>query len=279
MNEEDVAVQKNFIRGVMPKVLCLDLEISPMLSYNYGAYESNALKVLIHPMIVAYAYSWGEGIYAKTLNEYAGYKPGILNLNDREIVGDLHALMEEADFIYGHNVRDFDIKHAKARFVFHGYPVSKKWFIEDTLKIARKYFRFPKNNLNELTELLGIGTKTEVKHSDVIWGCIDGDEKKWLAMKAYVIQDINISMGLYKKLAPWHETHFNMNLIARMGNACPVCLSNNQMKYGQRPKAGGIFQRWACRDCGKQWLGDKIAHAHRAEMPLDETERVTQSNP
>lgn len=271
MNEKTLAENKDFIRGRKPNTLCLDLEISPMLAYTYEAYDGNVLKIKVLPQIVAFAYSLNGGkIIAKALPDYKGYKPGILNIDDKELVKELHEVMEGVDFIYGHNVRDFDIKHAKARFIIHDLAVTKKWVVEDTLKIARKYFKFPKNNLDFLTEELDIGTKTDVKHSDVIWACIDGDMKKWEAMKKYVIQDIKISVGLFKKLSPWHETHTNLNLFTRKYQSCPVCLSQKTQRRGRDISSRGFFRwKYQCQSCGHWWRGERIEK---------EVERVEQFN-
>lgn len=275
MQASDLAVNKDFIKGREPKILCLDLEISPMLAYTYEAYEGNALKIKVLPQIVAFAYSWNDEkeIHVRMLPDYH-YKSGILNMNDKHLVEELHDIMHEADVIYGHNIRAFDMKHARARFLVHKLPVTKKWITEDTLTMARKYFKFPKNNLDFLTEQLGIGTKTKVKHSDVIWDCIEGDMGAWKSMKEYVKNDIAITKPLYKELAPWHETHYNLNLIRRNGNSCPLCGHTKTHRRGYQHLPTGLRQKYACLSCGKWWTGEYVARA------LDgTTEAVIQRNP
>src|SRR3972149_6101570 len=170
----DISQQKDFIRGEKPVRCALDFEISPMLVYTYEAYEGNALKVKVLPQIVAAAWKIDDNpTEVRVLNQYKGYKSGIFQLDDKPLIKEMHEVLAGVDFIYGHNVKDFDLKHLRARFIYHGLPVPKKWIVEDTLKIARKYFKFPKNNLDFLTETLGMEGKTDVKHSDVIWKCID----------------------------------------------------------------------------------------------------------
>ena len=280
MNEKEISLQKDFIKGREPKILCLDLEISPMLAYTYEAYEGNVLKIKVQPQIVSFAYSWQneKQIHVRSLPDYPGYTPGILKLDDKKIVTELHEIMHKADMIYGHNIRAFDLKHARARFLVHNLKVSKKWITEDTLIIARKYFKFPKNNLNEITEVLGIGTKTKVKHSDVIWDCIDGDMKAWEAMQAYVKQDIVITKSLYSRIAPWHETHYNLNLFRRKGNSCTLCGSTHVHSEGPRYNKFTISERFSCLKCGHYWTSGVIARAPRQEPPNAETEPVLQSN-
>lgn len=276
MLEESIAIQKDFERGREPVICTLDLEISPMLVYTYSAYEGNALKIKVAPMIVSFAWQYHheKKIHVRSLPNYKGYKSGILHMNDKKLVQELHEVMEASDMLVGHNFKDFDLKHAKARFIYHDLPVTKKWMVEDTLKMARKYFKFPKNNLDYVTELLGMEGKTDVKHSDVIWKCIDGDMKAWKAMEAYNIQDIKISRALYERLSPWHENHANLNLIKRGGQVCKVCLANG--KEGKNWRRKGIDwnktfgrQKYLCNECGHAWRGERIEK---------ESEKVEQYN-
>lgn len=269
---EKLAENKDFIRGEKPKVLYLDLEISPALIYAYGAYEVNALKVKQPPMIVSYAWQWeGEKtIHCKILPDYPQYKSGILNLTDKYICRDLYDLMNEADILVGHNFQKFDLKQAKARFFLNGFPPTKKWVVEDTLVIARRYFGFIKNNLDYLSEESGDVGKTKVKHSDVIWGCLDGDMKDWEDLRTYNKRDIVITRNRYKDLGPWHETGFNKNLIYRRDNACPHCLATKSKKDGLNKK-GKVYWRqvYRCLSCWRRWSGEKIEK---------EVERVNQTN-
>lgn len=272
MDETSLAINKDFERGREPKILYLDLEISPMLAWTYSAYESNALSIKKQPQIVSFAYQWdGEKkIHVRTLPDYEGYKPGVSRLNDKKLVFDLYDLMNEADVIVGHNIKRFDIKHAKARFIYHGLKPTKRFLLEDTLFMARKYFKFPKNNLDELCERFGIGTKSKVKHSDVIWDCIEGDEKAWKLMGEYNKQDIKLTRDLYKKIAPWHETHTNLNAFWRKEQGCPTCGSEKVVQRGYRYLANSIKHRFSCNKCGKWWTGGRIDK---------DFERLNQSNP
>jgi DNA polymerase elongation subunit (family B) len=281
MELKNLAEQKDFIRGREPKILYFDLEISPMLVWTYAAYEANALKVKKQPQIVSVAWQWeGEKkIHVRTLPEYKGYKPGISRLDDKELVKEFYDVMAEADVLIGHNIKRFDIKHAKARFIYHDLPVCKKWIIEDTLLMARKYFKFPKNNLDTLCKHFGIGSKSKITHASVIWGCIDGDMKAWKQMAQYNKQDIVLTRGLYKKLSPWHETHANLNVFKRQHEACPGCTSTNTHRQGFKFIKAGIRRQHQCQDCGKWWLGEFVARPPKKGQLETFTERVDQQNP
>lgn len=280
MNEKSIAVSKDFVRGREPVKICFDLEISPLLSWVFGAYEATSKKIVKDYQIISVAHSVNDGpVQVKALCDFPGYKPGVSQLNDKHLVKYLYDVLSEADMVYGHNIKKFDMKHANARFIYHGLPPLKKLIVEDTLFIAKKYFKFPKNNLDYLTEQMGMGTKTSMRYDDLIWGCIDGEEKMWNLMKKYNRQDVVINQKLYKRLAPWHQTGFNANLFRRKP-VCPnpACGSKNIGTNGEQPNKLNIKQRYRCRDCGKEWVGEIIARATRMEEVLRFTERVDQSN-
>lgn len=275
MDEKSIAENKDFLRGRDPKIMVFDLEISPLLAYTFEAYESNAQKIEKTYQIISFAYSINNGpIKVKALPDYKGYKPGVSNLDDKKLVHELYEVMEGVDMVVGHNIKKFDMKHAKGRFIYHGLQPLKKLMVEDTLFMAKKYFKFPKNNLDYLCEQLGIGTKTVQKYGDLIWGCIDGDKKSWNLLKKYNKVDVEINQKLYDKLSPWHETHSNLNLIKRGGQLCKVCLANG--RPGNDIRRGGTV--WT-KTFGRQLYRCNVdGHAWRGERLEQESEKVDQAN-
>ena len=85
--------------------------------------------------------------------------------NDYELAKELHKLLDEADFMVAHNLKQYDFKVANTRFAAHGLPPISPTKLIDTLEIAKKNFRFPDNKLNTTTTLYsyqsGIGANTE----------------------------------------------------------------------------------------------------------------------
>lgn len=275
MKLENIAKQKDFERGRDPKVMVFDLEISPLLAYTFGAYEANAQKIERVSQIISYAYSINNGpIKVKALPDFKGYKPGVSNLDDKALVNELYEVMSGVDMVVGHNIKKFDMKHANGRFIYHDLQPLKKLMVEDTLFMAKKYFKFAKNNLDYLCEQLGIGTKTDKKYGDLIWGCIDGDMKMWNTMKKYNKQDVAINQKLYEKLSPWHGNHSNLNLIKRGGQLCKICLANN--RPGDDIRMGGTS--WG-KTFGRQIYRCNIdGHAWRGERLEKESEKIDQTN-
>jgi hypothetical protein len=269
-SEKFVADSKDFIRGHDPKVLYIDTEISPILGWTYRAYEDNLVRIEQDPKIVSVSWAWGDGrIEAKALPDFK-YKANRFNIDDGDITLFIYDLVKEATIIVGHNSRRFDVRVIQSRFFAHGLRSPARLVVEDTLAIARRYFMLPKNNLEEVSRYLGLPLrKTKVKHSDVIWDCLDGDEKAWRKMKKYNRRDILLTREIYKAMRGWHIQHYNLNLVKRDGNACPTCLSENVHPDGHRYCKTFVRQKYECRNCGRHWSGERLDY---------EAEKVLQYN-
>ena len=66
-------------------------------------------------------------------------------------------MFDEADVVIAHNGDKFDMRKANARFGHYEPPMPVQQV--DTLKVARKYFKFESNKLGDLGEHLGLGNK------------------------------------------------------------------------------------------------------------------------
>ena len=133
-----------------PKVLLYDLETSPRLTYNWGEYEQNALGVKEESYILCYSYKWldEKKTHVVSLDDFPLYKKD--KSNDRELVKKLHELQDSADVIIGHNSGSFDDKWSNKQFINHGLPPVSPYVSIDTLKMARRFFRFDSNALGKL---------------------------------------------------------------------------------------------------------------------------------
>lgn len=246
--------------GRVPKILFFDLEVTPLLVWTYNAYEGNALRIEEDSKIMSVAWAWGDGkIQYKGLHECKGYKPSRFKINDSELVELVYDLIEEADLVIGQNSINFDMKVLRARALAHKLPPLKPVLMEDTLKIAKRYFKLPKYTLEELCRYVGIEGKTELKHSDLLWGYLEGDTKKGKLMKAYNVRDVEITRKFYNEVKGWHLSHTNLNFIYRRPLRCPTCLSEKYHKRGfDNFKRTGTRQRYICQECGKNFYGPII---------------------
>jgi hypothetical protein len=217
-----------------PRILIYDTENTPLLSWNWGIYEQNSLKVEEDWYMLCFAAKWyGEKGQTKAfaLPDYPLYKKD--PTNDLELVKDLWRHLDAADIVVAHNAIDFDNKKANARFAFHGLPPPSPYKVVDTLREARRHFKFNSNKLGDLCEHFGIGRKLETGGFKLWLDVMAGDMKAWKKMIAYCKGDVEILVPLYERLRPWMTNHPNINLgKPRNEHLCPVCGSTNVQRRG-----------------------------------------------
>lgn len=237
-----------------PNILLIDIETSPIQGYTWGMYEQNVLKVIAPSKIIGAAWKWlGEaGMHSRTLPDYRGYRAG--QLDDQKLVEELHSILDQADVVVAHNGDSFDVKKINARFVFYGLNAPSAYKTVDTLKVAKKYFRFDANNLNAITHYLGEGGKVNTGGFDLWVKCMAGDMPAWNKMKRYNEHDVKLLERVYLRLRPFMANHPNMNLFAapnkKLEYACPTCRSIDVQRRGTLPTRTGLYQRYQCNTCG-----------------------------
>ena len=244
-----------------PKVLLFDLETTPILVYTWGTYKQNVLKIVEDPYILCFGYKWLNGkTKTVSLKDYKRYK--VDKKNDKDLVVKLHELLDEADIVIAHNGDRFDIKWANKQFIKHGLKPVSPYRTIDTLKVARRYFRFDSNRLDDLGRYLDVGRKVKHEGKELWFDVMDGDKKAWRKMLKYVKQDVELLEKVYKKLRAWGRETTNEG-----ENSCTRCGSYNLQKRGyQTVKSGMKYQRYQCTDCGG-WLrkrfGERISKPHK----------------
>lgn len=176
-----------------PKVLFFDIETTYIIGAVWNVWEVNVAKILQDWRILCVAYKWGDGKiqFVRT------------NGDDKQLLQKLHELFCDADIIVGHNGNSFDIKKTNARLIYHGFAPPESYKTVDTLRVAKKYFKFTKNDLNSLGEYLGLGKK--VKHEGInLWtDCMNNKRSAWKLMRKYNEQDVLLLEKVYKRMLPW----------------------------------------------------------------------------
>ena len=167
--------------------------------------------------------------------------------------------MSEADLVIGHNSDQFDNKMSNMFFVSCGLKPIPQYKTVDTKKVAKRYFRFPSNSLDNLGNYLGLGRKSEVKHSDIWYECfVLGSKKHWKLMAKYNEQDVELTTKLYEKFRPFINNHPNMNRLANEMDLCPKCGSEHLQSRGYRTTNISRYRRYQCQTCGG-WCSARLA--------------------
>jgi uncharacterized protein YprB with RNaseH-like and TPR domain len=241
---------------VKPRVLYFDVETAPMRGWFWDLFETNPLEVQDHWYLLSYAYKFeGEKrVTVKALPDFRSRKHG--NWDDKALVTSLWRLFNEADVLIGHNGDNFDCKKANARFIFHGLTPPDPYKTIDTLKIARRHFKFDSNRLDFIGHYLGVGRKLPTSGKHLWFGCMRNDPKSWATMKKYNIQDVILLEKVYKKLRPWAKTHPDLRVYDR-ADGCPKCRSTSVSKRGPSVKGNRLYQTYGCNSCHARFHGER----------------------
>lgn len=229
------------------KTLFLDIETTPILAYTWGLWDQNiGINQIVKPTeMLCFGARWGDQKKVIFRSTHHDGKEGMLK--------DLHELMHEADVLVGWNSAAFDHKHINREFLENGMLPPSPTKDLDLMSVVKANFKFPSNKLDYVSQTLGVGAK--VKHSgfDLWLKCMDGDDKAWVEMKKYQIQDVNLLLDVYDKLQPWINSHPNRALHDEVEDGCIACGGEYLIPNGYVVNSTATYERYQCMDCGK-WL-------------------------
>tara|TARA_R110002051_G_scaffold240905_1_gene301287 strand:- start:4 stop:762 length:759 start_codon:yes stop_codon:yes gene_type:complete len=242
----------------MTKILFYDIETAPNLAYVWGQYEQNVIDHEREWYMLCVSYKWDHEKRTKVCSlvdfpETYAENPE----NDFHVVEKLWELLNEADIVIAHNGDKFDMRKANARFIKHGLGPASPVKSVDTLKVARRYFMFNSNKLNDVGKHLGLGEKVQTGGFQTWAGCMRGDMKSWKKMIKYAKQDVDLLCKVYLALRPWMTNHPNLNLYTEK-HGCPTCGSHSLMRRGLRYTTVASYQTWQCNDC-KSYSRSRLA--------------------
>lgn len=196
------------------KILFLDIETAPLKGHLWSLWQNGiGLNQMVSDWyMLSFVAKWAdqdEVIYRDIRKTYS-------EESDAPILQDLWDLLDEADFVVGHNVRKFDIKKVNARFILNGMDKPSTFRIIDTMLIAKALFGFTSNKLEYLTDRLCTKYKKS-KHTKFpghkLWDeCLKGNPEAWEEMEEYNKFDVLSNQELYEILMPWDSRLPNFDL-------------------------------------------------------------------
>lgn len=252
----------------MPKILIWDTEISPAIVAGYGnKWDFKYIKEIQPQQLMCYAYKYlGEDeTHFVSMHDYKDQKA---------LVQSLANILNEADITIAHNGINFDDRMANTFFITNGIDRPSPSKSVDTLRVARRKFRFPSNSLNDLGEYLGVGSKSEVTYGDIWSEFIEGDEEAAELMKTYNVQDVDLLEKVYLKMRPYIDNHPNMGVYLQTPGVCAHCGSKELQSRGVAPRVNGNVKQWWCNTlkggCGtwnyERYVQESIPKEERSSM-------------
>lgn len=240
-----------------PRIAFFDIETAPIDGYTWEMFDTNVFHVKRPTYMLCYAIKWADQkkVTTRALCDYPGY------LNDREndkaLVTDLHKDISSADIVVAHNGDSFDLKKAAARWIVHGLPPPPPVKTIDTLKLARRSFKFDSNKLDNIGRYLGVGRKLPHTGKDLWIGCMEGDPKAWRMMRKYNAQDVTLLEAVYLKIRAWSANPPNLSGYS-LKPGCPVCQSTKVQMRGVNVAKTRRTQRLQCQDCSHWFSGATV---------------------
>lgn len=243
-----------------PKVLFIDIETSPIIGAVWTMFDTNVIWTERDTYILCFAARWSDQKRTKTfaLPDYARYRRD--KHDDKDLCRALFDALDRADIVVAHNGDAFDLKKINSRLAVHGFKPPSPFKTIDTLKIARRVFKFDSNKLDNLGRYLGEGRK--IPHTGAaLWrGCVAGDEGSWRTMRRYNAQDVDLLVNVYDRLKAWAPNHPDMRLYRDLPG-CPTCRSQSVQRRGFNVAKVRKTERFQCNDCGAWFTGKTIRKA------------------
>lgn len=256
------------------RLLSLDIETTPALSWHYGMFNQNfgLAQVERKPEMLMWASHWYGEPLSTTKASWADQSGALEDLWNR---------LDEATHVMGYNSNRFDIPWINAEFkrlgVHGGKPYSPVKKIDLMVQIKRN-FRNLSNKLQfTSTHLLGFeGKKDENALSlwlemyraksamDTLLPGLDTHAKATRAygsarsrMERYCVQDVRLLPKMYKDMLPW-LTGINANLYNGILDGCPNCEDGGKLqRRGYATSNAGNYQRYQCTKCGTWSKGNR----------------------
>lgn len=235
------------------KVLFWDIETSPALSAHWGLYDQRIAKgaTVRKAGLLSHAWSWGNGqVHSGVLTPEQAIE------NDYEdLVYKAWSLLDNADVVVAHNGKNFDIKRINAEFIKIGLPPPSPYKVYDTLRVAKRHFKFERNDLDSLCEILGVPFR-KVKHEGMpLWmKCIQGEQESLDQMQEYNEGDIPTLRAVFYKLLPWDNQGINFSLLLNDEDSCPHCGADVSDVEDLTDKsvltASRKYAHYRCSSCG-----------------------------
>lgn len=248
------------------RILVFDIETSPHLAWVWRLWKENISprQMVGTTKVLCYSAKWLDSpdIMFDSIQADMPKKPSLedwIAQSDERVCATLYDLFNKADIVVAHNGQGFDEKIMKARWCAQGFPPPQPYKMVDTLQIAKKQFRFPRNKLESIARSLGMDGKVEHEGFPLWVKCMSGDKRAWAKMEEYCVQDTITLEGVYNRFRAWDTRHPNVALVYDDEKMrCITCGSTAVKEVGKNCRTSASqFPSYRCKSCGKIMRGRK----------------------
>lgn len=236
------------------KVLFFDIECSMAKVYTYGIFDQNIpiSNIIEHPRMIAFSAKWYGKKNVIFKSEF--------HQSRKEMLEEMHALLDEADVVVGFNSKSFDVKWVNSEFAVEGMPPPSPYKQIDMRTEVKRNFRFISGKLDYIADRILDDKKIDYNMARM-WVKVDNPntpeadrKKEWDAMAKYAKKDTVLLEPLLEELLPWIKMpHPVRHQEDPEQPLCHSCGSENIQRRGRALTLTGAYVRLWCRDCGN-WM-------------------------
>lgn len=233
------------------KILLFDIECSMLKAYSYGLFDQNISieNIIEHPRMIAFSAKWYGKKGTKFFSEF--------HHSRKEMLEEMHALLEEAEVVVGFNSRRFDTRWVNSEFMVEGMAPPSPYKQVDIMQEVKRNARFVSNKLDYISERL-IDDKKHEYNMARMWRIVDDPrtddktrEREWNRMKRYAVKDTNLLEPVMNALLPWIKMP---HPVSSNPDACHNC-GGRLRTNGQAKTLYSVYERLRCVECGKSHRG------------------------
>lgn len=232
------------------KTLFFDIETcyNIVKSFQIGEVRLNHNSIVEHSKIIMICYKW-EGdkkVHSLVWDENPD-KKAIIRGDDRKMIKEFAKVVKEADQLIAHNGDRFDLKWFRTQCLLYGVIIPPDIITIDTLKEARKYFRFPSNRLDYISKRLGYGGKDKITEESWDMITLYNDPKHLKKMVKYCKRDVLELENVYQDFKPYIKAKLTDTLNRP---DCPKCGGKTIIEKYRRRATGTEMVQLQCKVCG-----------------------------
>lgn len=194
---------RNNFRIIAPKTDKRDLLASP-LRVAVLDIETTGLDASFGRVLCGVSMFWSpDETRVRRADEYDHWNTGRRS-SDKALVEAILLDVEEADIVVAHNGTAFDVPFLRTRALIHGLqPVHPKKIL-DPVMLARRVFRFHRNSLEAISNVLGTpDMKTRLLPRVWTAAMFDGDVAALDDIVEHCIADVRVLAEVARKMAPY----------------------------------------------------------------------------
>ena len=233
------------------KILTADIETLPLQTYNWSLFdEPRALDRVVQDWaIFSAAAKW---LHEKRV-QYLDTRDEVNATDDYELLQWLHALLDEADIVVGHNMARFDMRKIRARMIHYGMRPFREPVVVDTLLMQKEIGKFTSNRLEyQVNPADAVKSKHAKYPGFSLWlGIMNREIGAYDECKTYNKQDIITTEQRYLRLRPWTRRHPNVaQYYTDDLRRCPRCGSPELDETVLLHRGVSTYQAYSCQCCG-----------------------------